>query len=94
MPPSGLAAGTSLSVSRAWKVRAKSVSYTHLELNGIYAEMPRACVASVGLMRRVPFTQSIGCACTGEVRGKNWDALYQLCEQRLKAAQTLSLIHI
>ena len=30
------------------------------------------------------FTQSIGCACTGEVRGKNWDALYQLCEQRLK----------
>lgn len=27
------------------------------ELNGIYAEMPRACVASVGLMRRVPFTQ-------------------------------------
>ena len=57
------------------------------ELNGIYAEMPRACVASVGLMRRVPFTQSIGCACTGEVRGKNWDALYQLCEQRLKAAQ-------
>ena len=58
------------------------------ELNGIYAEMPRACVASVGLMRRVSFTQSIGCACTGEVRGKNWDALYQLCEQRLKAAQT------
>lgn len=58
------------------------------ELNGIYAGMPRACVASVGLMRRVPFTQSIGCACTGEVRGKNWDALYQLCEQRLKAAQT------
>ena len=58
------------------------------ELKAIYAEMPKECVASVGLMRRVPFTQSIGCACTGEVRGKNWDALYQLCEQRLKAAQT------
>ena len=57
------------------------------ELNGIYAGMPRACVASVGLMRRVPFTQSIGCACTGEVRGKNWDALYELCAARLKAAQ-------
>lgn len=40
------------------------------ELRGIYAEMPRECVASVGLMRRVAFTQSIGCACTGEVRGK------------------------
>ena len=49
--------------------------------------MPRAYVASVGLMRRVPFTQSIGCACTCEVRGKNWDALYELCAARLKAAQ-------
>lgn len=57
------------------------------ELRNIYAAMPRAYVASVGLMRRVPFTQSVGCACTGEVRGKNWDALYQLCETRLKAAQ-------
>ena len=58
------------------------------ELRGIYAEMPRECVASVGLMRRVAFTQSIGCACTGEVRGKNWDALYKLCEERLAAAKT------
>lgn len=57
------------------------------ELRGIYAEMPRECVASVGLMRRVAFTQSIGCACTGEVRGKNWDALYKLCEERLAAAK-------
>ena len=58
------------------------------ELRGIYAEMPRECVASVGLMRRVAFTQSIGCACTDEVRGKNWDALYKLCEERLAAAKT------
>ncbi len=58
------------------------------ELKAIYAEMPKECVASVGLMRRVPFTQSIGCACTGEVRCKNWDALYDLCEKRLAAAQT------
>lgn len=58
------------------------------ELRGIYAEMPRECVASVGLMRRVAFTQSISCACTGEVRGKNWDALYKLCEERLAAAKT------
>ena len=57
------------------------------ERGSIYAEMPRAYVASVGLMRRVPFTQSIGCACTCEVRGKNWDALYELCAARLKAAQ-------
>lgn len=58
------------------------------ELNGIYAEMPRACVASVGLMRRCPLPSPSAAPGTGEVRGKNWDALYQLCEQRLKAAQT------
>lgn len=58
------------------------------ELRSIYAEMPRECVASVGLMRRVAFTQSIGCACTDEVRCKNWDALYKLCEERLAAAKT------
>ena len=49
-------------------------------LKAIYAEMPKGCVASVGLMRRVPFTQSIGVAGTREVRCKNWDALYDLCE--------------
>ena len=44
-------------------------------------------MASVGLMRRVPFTQSIGVAGTREVRCKNWDALYDLCQKRLAAAQ-------
>ena len=58
------------------------------ELKAIYAETPKECVASVGLMRRVPFTQSIGVAGTREVRCKNWDALYDLCEKRLAAAQT------
>ena len=57
------------------------------ELKAIYAGMPKECVASVGLMRRVPFTQSIGVACTREVRCKNWDALYDLCQKRLAAAQ-------
>ena len=57
------------------------------ELRGLYARMPGECVASVGLMRRVAFTQSIGCACTCEVRGKNWDALYDLCAQRLSKAK-------
>ena len=58
------------------------------ELKAIYAEMPKECVASVGLMRRVPFTQSIGVAGTREVRCKNWDAHNALCEKRLAAAQT------
>ena len=57
------------------------------ELKAIYAGMPKECVASVGLMRRVPFTQSIGVAGTREVRCKNWDALYDLCQKRLAAAQ-------
>ena len=57
------------------------------ELRSIYAEMPRAYVASEGLKRRVPYNQSIGCDYTYEVRGKNWDALYELCAARLKAAQ-------
>ena len=38
-------------------------------------------------MRRGPFTQSIGVAGTREVRCKNWDALYDLCQKRLAAAQ-------
>mgnify|MGYP000822719798 CR=1 FL=1 len=57
------------------------------ELNGIYAEMPRACVASVGLMRRVPFTLSCGVASLEDVQAKNWQALYELCDARLREAQ-------
>ena len=64
------------------------------ERKAIYADMPKECVASVGLMRRVPFTQSIGVAATREVRYKNWDALYDLCEKRLAAAQTAGGDHI
>ena len=57
------------------------------ELQEVYKEMPRECVASVGLMRRVPFTQSVGVASTHEVRCRNWDALYQLAEDRMKEMQ-------
>ena len=57
------------------------------ELEKIYAEMPKECIASVGLMRRVPFTQSIGVASTCEVHCRNWDALYQLAEDRMKEMQ-------
>lgn len=56
------------------------------EMKKIYAEMPRECIASVGLMRRVAFTQSIAVASTKEVRCRNWDALYQLAEKRLHEA--------
>ena len=49
--------------------------------------MPHECVTSVGLMKMVPIPQSIAVACTSEVRGRNWEAVFQLCQQRLKAVQ-------
>ena len=57
------------------------------ELRNCCKEIPRECIASVGLMRRVPFTQSIGVAYTGEVHCRNWDALYQLAKDRLHEVQ-------
>lgn len=57
------------------------------ELDALYADMPKECIASVGMMRRIPFTQSIAVACTEEVGCKNWEALYTLCAQRLHTAQ-------
>lgn len=57
------------------------------ELHTLYGQMPHECVASVGLMKMVPIPQSIAVACTSEVRGRNWEAVFQLCRQRLKAVQ-------
>ena len=57
------------------------------ELHTLYGQMPHECVASVGLMKMVPIPQSIAVACTSEVRGRNWEAVFQLCRQRLEAVQ-------
>ena len=57
------------------------------ELHTLYGKMPHECVASVGLMKMVPIPQSIAVACTSEVRGRNWEAVFQLCRQRLEAVQ-------
>ena len=57
------------------------------ELHTLYGQMPHECVASVGLMKMVPIPQSIAVACTSEVRGRNWEAVFQLCQQRLEAVQ-------
>ena len=65
----------------------KNAAELEEELRTLYARMPRECVASVGLMKMVPFTQSVAVACTSEVRGRNWEALFQLCSQRLKQVQ-------
>lgn len=58
------------------------------ELADLYTKMPKECVASIGMMHVVPFTQSIACACTNEVRGKDWGALYGLCRDRLRKKQS------
>ncbi|MFR9067309.1 MAG: hypothetical protein ACLVJH_10780 [Faecalibacterium prausnitzii] len=57
------------------------------ELKAIYAEMPKECVASVGLMRRVPFTQSIGVAGTRECAART-GMPSMTCAKRLAAART------
>ena len=65
----------------------KNAAELEEELRTLYARMPQECVASVGLMKMVPFTQSVAVACTSEVRGRNWEGLFQLCSQRLKQVQ-------
>ena len=65
----------------------KNAAELEEELRTLYAQMPRECVASVGLMKMVPFTQSVAVVCTSEVRGRNWEALFQLAQQRLKQVQ-------
>ena len=49
--------------------------------------MPRECITTTGMMRRVPFTLSCGVASFEDVQAKNWQALYELCDARLREAQ-------
>ena len=58
------------------------------ELGRHYAAMPCCCVAGAGMMSRIAFTLSIGVAGTAELPAgqQNWEALYRLCDARLRAA--------
>jgi len=58
------------------------------EMSNLYEQMPHACVTTVGLMHRVPFTLSCGVAGLEDVQAKNWQALYEKCDERMRAAQT------
>ena len=42
---------------------------------------------TTGMLRRVPFTLSCGVASLEDVQAKNWQALYELCDARLREAQ-------
>ena len=57
------------------------------EMQNLYRQMPRECITTTGMMRRVPFTLSCGVASLEDVPAKNWQALYELCDARLREAQ-------
>lgn len=57
------------------------------EMRNLYQQMPRECITTTGMMRRVPFTLSCGAAGLEDVSAKNWQALYELCDARLREAQ-------
>ena len=56
-------------------------------MRNLYQQMPRECITTTGMMRRVPFTLSCGAAGLEDVSAKNWQALYELCDARLREAQ-------
>ena len=56
------------------------------EMRNLYEQMPHACITTVGLMHRVPFTLSCGVAGLEDVQAKNWQGLYEKCDERLRAA--------
>ncbi len=55
------------------------------EMRSLYEQMPCECVTSTGMMCRIPFTLSIGCAGVEEVDEKSWDALCALTDKRMRA---------
>lgn len=57
------------------------------EMRALYDRMPHACITTVGMMHRVAFTLSCGVAGLEDVQAKNWQALYEKCDERLRAAQ-------
>jgi GGDEF domain-containing protein len=57
------------------------------ELRGLYHSMHCTCVVTSGveMARRIPYTLSIACAGTEEAEQPNWQAMYELCNERLQA---------
>lgn len=49
--------------------------------------MPHECITTTGMMHRVQFTMSGAAAGLDEVEAKNWPALYELCDARLRKVQ-------
>ena len=53
----------------------------------LYEQMPHECITTTGMMHRVQFTMSGAAAGLDEVEAKNWPALYELCDARLRKVQ-------
>ena len=59
------------------------------QMRNIYAEMPHECIASMGMMKRVPFTLSVAVAGLDELdsAANCWQRLYAICDERLRGIQ-------
>jgi diguanylate cyclase (GGDEF)-like protein len=58
------------------------------ELRGLYHSMHCTCVVTSGaeMARRIPYTLSIACVGTEEAPQQTWQAMYALCDERLRKA--------
>lgn len=76
-----------VSIDNGQKLRDTYGKQLAEEMRNLYQQMPRECITTTGMMRRVPFTLSCGAAGLEDVSAKNWQALYELCDARLREAQ-------
>lgn len=76
-----------VSIDNGQKLRDTDGKQLAEEMRNLYQQMPRECITTTGMMRRVPFTLSCGAAGLEDVSAKNWQALYELCDARLREAQ-------
>lgn len=57
------------------------------QMRQLYAQMPHECIATAGLVCRVPFTLSITAAGLDEPGCKDWQSLYALCDARMRTEE-------
>ena len=56
------------------------------EMQALYNAMPRECITTTGMMRRIQYTLS--CAAAGMEDGcTGWKDLYEICDRRLRTLQ-------
>ncbi len=53
------------------------------QMRCLYGKMNLVCTSTCGMLCKIPFTLSAGCAATGEVCSASWAEMQILCESRL-----------